>query len=109
MGVVSRSGGSAARPHAPARVRQHIVEIVSDSGEALGRVSDIILESGARAAAIVGCSVVREGHEMLVPILAGSGPSWGEALVMPAAATKLAAEGLSGFRLALDRARAAPA
>lgn len=83
-------------------------EVVTDAGSALGRIKDIILETDGRSTSIVGCSVARDdGHEMIVPVLPDAGPNWGEALVVTADATSLAAEGLNGFRQSLERTRAA--
>ena len=85
-------------------------EVVTDVGQTVGRVKDLILETDGRTISIVGYSVARDdGHELIVPLLPDAGPNWGEALVVPAGATALAAEGLNGFRQSLERTRAAVA
>lgn len=86
-------------------------EVITDAGQTLGRIKDIILETDGRSATIVGYSFARDdGHELIVPILADAGPNWGEALVVPTSAERFAAEGLNGFRQSLERTRAgAPA
>jgi uncharacterized protein YrrD len=85
-------------------------EVVTDAGQPLGEVRDIILETDGRMTTIVGCAVRRrDGHELFVPLLPDGGPNWGEALVVPTTAKAYATEGLSGFRQSLERTRAAAA
>lgn len=81
-------------------------EVLTDDGAALGRIVDIIIETDARTIAIVGYAFARkDGHHLLVPLLPEAGPNWGEALVVPSKVKGLAAEGLNGFRQALERSR----
>lgn len=83
-------------------------EVVTDTGTPLGRIVDIIIETDSRSITIVGYAFARkDGHQLLVPLLPEAGPDWGEALVVPTKVTGLAAEGLNGFRAALERSRAA--
>jgi uncharacterized protein YrrD len=82
-------------------------EVVTDAGQSLGQVRDIILETDGRSTSIVGYAVAgQRGHEMIVPLLPDARPNWGEALVVPTSAKSYAAEGLSGFRQSLERTRA---
>jgi uncharacterized protein YrrD len=81
-------------------------EVVTDQGLRLGRITDLVLETGGQSVAIVGFVVMREGRETVVPLLPDSGPNWGEALVVPASVEGLGAGGLIGFREALERTRA---
>jgi uncharacterized protein YrrD len=85
-------------------------EVVTDAGQPLGRIADIIIETDGRGITIVGLAVARErGQEMMVPLIPGAGPDWGEALVVPTTAKSLAADGLLGFRQSLERTRAGAA
>jgi uncharacterized protein YrrD len=81
--------------------------VVTDSGAAIGRIADLVLEIDAGRAAVVGCAVRRpDGREMVVPLADELGLSWGEPIVVPAGASEHVASGLTGLREALDRARA---
>lgn len=85
-------------------------EVVTDAGQSLGRISDVILETDGRSMAIVGYAIAQDrGHELIVPLLPDAGPNWGAAMVVPTSVKGFAAEGLSGFRQSLERTRAAAA
>ncbi|MDP8903939.1 MAG: PRC-barrel domain-containing protein [Chloroflexota bacterium] len=79
-------------------------EVVNDAGEALGEVIDVILEIDGPTASVVGYEVGSGDWRVIVPLPEGI-PVSDKALVVPAAAEPYIAQGLSGFRETLERAR----
>lgn len=80
-------------------------EVVTQSGTSLGTVNDVVLEIDEAAANVVGYEIDRpDGHTVIVPITHGT-PLSGEALLVPDDVEQGAANGLNGFRDALDRLR----
>jgi uncharacterized protein YrrD len=80
-------------------------EVVTDTGGALGNVVDVVLEVERGQAIVVGCEIDRAGDSRVILPLPGRVPVSSDALVVPAFAEPLAANGLGGFREALVRAR----
>jgi uncharacterized protein YrrD len=80
-------------------------EVVTDDGSTLGDVVDVVLEVEGGEAVVVGCEVEQGGdRRVILPLIPGM-PLSGDALVVPASFETQAANGLSGFREALARAR----
>ena len=80
-------------------------EVVTDGGDALGQVVDVVVEVERGEAIVVGCEVSRAGEGRLILPLPSGIPVLREALIVPAAAEPYAATGLGGFREVLARAR----
>jgi uncharacterized protein YrrD len=97
------------------KVREHVAgrheapgsQVLTEAGERLGTITDVVLELGrGQAAAVVGYCLERDdGREVIVPVPAGAA-DWQEALVLPAHLEEQAAEGLLGFGALLERGRA---
>jgi uncharacterized protein YrrD len=84
-------------------------EVVSDNGEALGNVLDVVLEMEGGDAVVVGAEIDRPAEgRVILPLPAGI-PLSPDALIVPAIAEPYAANGLAGFRDVLSRARSARA
>ena len=80
-------------------------EVVTDAGTTLGDVVDVVLEVEAGEAVVVGCEVSQVGDRHVILPLSPGMPLSSDALVVPAAFETYAANGLSGFRDVLARAR----
>jgi hypothetical protein len=80
-------------------------EVVSDIGGTLGNVIDFVLEVDGGDAIVVGCEIERAGDTRVILPLPTGVPVSSDALVVPASAEPLAANGLGGFREVLARAR----
>jgi uncharacterized protein YrrD len=83
-------------------------EVVTDGGGTLGSVIDVVLEVEGGDAIVVGCEIERAGDTRVILPLPTGVPVSNDALVVPASAEPLAANGLSGFREVLARARGRP-
>lgn len=80
-------------------------EVVTDAGATLGVVVDVVLEIQGGEAVVVGCEVERTAEQrVILPLPAGMSLT-ADTLVVPAALEPYAANGLSGFRDVLARAR----
>lgn len=80
-------------------------KVVSDTGQPLGTVADVVLEVDGAKAVVVGYEIEgSDGQRLLVPV-PGTVPLSAGALVVPAGAEENVAGGLSSFREALERAR----
>ena len=80
-------------------------EVVTDGGDTLGQVIDVVVEVERGEAIVVGCEVARAGEGRLILPLPAGIPVSPDALIVPAAAEPYAANGLGGFREVLARAR----
>jgi uncharacterized protein YrrD len=84
--------------------------VLTDNGRDLGRVVDVVLQSGT-GLEVVGYEVEASealgtaGRRVLIPLPATVAVS-GENLIVPAAATEFVAEDLTGFGAAVDAFRA---
>ena len=80
-------------------------EVVTERGETLGKVADVVLEVDAGEAVVVGCDVEQANdHRVILPLAPGT-PLSADALIVATAAEPYAANGLAGFRDALARVR----
>lgn len=72
-------------------------EIVTEGGQSLGTVSDVVLEIGPDSANVVGYCLTREnGRELIVP--APAAPlEWSATIVVPDGIERRSAEGIAGF------------
>ena len=106
--ITSTAGVVSQREGMDAAVAQQVDvigrEVVSDTGARLGEVVDVILEVDRGEAEVVGYEIEAETGRFIVP-LGQSLPLSGDALMVPADAEQYTANGLHGFREALDRAR----
>jgi uncharacterized protein YrrD len=80
-------------------------EVVTDDGGTLGSVIDVVLEVERGEATVVGAEIERSGEGRVILPLPSGIPVSSDALIVPAAAEPLAANGLGGFREVLARAR----
>ena len=82
-------------------------DVVTESGEPLGTVSDVVLELGEGAAGVVGyCVTLDNGRELVVPAPENA-PDWADAIVVPDEIVRQATEGLIGFSRLLEQSRRA--
>lgn len=82
-------------------------EVVTDDGEPVGTVTDIVLEIGEGSLVVVGYCIERDdGREVIVPAPAGP-REWTDVIVVPAGIERQAVEGLVGFSVLLERSREA--
>jgi uncharacterized protein YrrD len=84
--------------------------VLTDNGRDLGRVVDVVLQSGT-SLEVVGYEIEASealgtaGRRVLIPLPATVSVS-GENLIVPAAVTEFVSEDLSGFGAAVDAFRA---
>lgn len=93
------------REHVPKKREAPGSEVVTDDGEPVGTVSDIVLEIGDDGMTVVGYCIERDdGRELIVPTLEAP-REWSDVIVVPPGIEERAAEGLVGFSLLLERSR----
>ena len=86
-------------------------EVLTETGQAIGTVVDVILQIGPGSAEVVGYEVeaaaglASAGRKVYVPVPATMSVS-GERLVVPADVTEFVADDLAGFGAAVDAFRA---
>ena len=106
--ITSATGVVSQREGMDAAVAQQVDvigrEVVSDTGARLGEIVDVILEVDRGESEVVGYEIEAEAGRFIVP-LGQSLPLSGDALMVPADAEHYTANGLHGFRDALERAR----